>query len=49
MNHWRSLGFPIWLPLLLGVALFLAGHLLAGDRHHSHHRGPKISSKLVSA
>jgi len=28
------LGFPIWLPLLLGVLLFLAGQLLAGERHH---------------
>jgi hypothetical protein len=28
------LGFPIWLPLFLGVALFWVGHLFAGERHH---------------
>jgi hypothetical protein len=36
----ERLGFPIWLPLLLGLALFWAGHLLAAERHHrpAHHR-----------
>jgi hypothetical protein len=37
LTHSRSpLGFPLWVPLLLGVLLFLAGHLLAGERHHPH-------------
>jgi hypothetical protein len=43
------LGFPIWLPLLLGVLLFLAGHLLAGDRHHAKkHHVTSPASHLIS-
>ena len=30
----RRLGFPVWLPLFLGVIVFWAGHLFAAERHH---------------
>jgi hypothetical protein len=33
-THGR-LGFPVWLPLLLGVGLFWIGHLLAAEKNHS--------------
>jgi len=50
--HMRSLGFPIWLPLVMGVLLFWAGHLLAGDRRHTQNRVVKpphiVSSKLIA-
>jgi hypothetical protein len=38
LNHW--LGFPLWLPLLLGAALFWVGEHLAGEIQHAHHRAP---------
>jgi len=47
-----SLGFPIWLPLLLGVALFWAGHLLAGERRAPRTKpaphAPIAASKLIA-
>jgi hypothetical protein len=47
------LGFPIWLPLLLGVMLFWAGHLLASEKHHARHRTDptpvqKVAHRLVA-
>ena len=49
-NGW--LGFPIWLPLLLGVALFWAGHLLAGERRAPRTKpaphAPIAASKLIA-
>ena len=47
----RKLGFPVWLPLLLGVMLFwLAQYLQAGTRH-SHHVSPpvhRVAYRLVN-
>lgn len=47
------LGFPVLLPLVLGVALFWAGHYLAGEKPHLQHRTPvpvhTVSWKLVAA
>jgi hypothetical protein len=31
-RHLANLGFPIWLPLLLGVILFLAANVVSGQR-----------------
>lgn len=48
----NPLGFPVWLPLLLGAALFFAGHYLAGEKHRLRQRTPvpvhTVSWKLVS-
>jgi hypothetical protein len=47
-----KLGFPLWLPLLLGVALFWVGQFLAGEIHHARHRATvpvhAVSYRLIN-
>jgi hypothetical protein len=49
----RLLGFPIWLPLLLGVILFLACNLVSGQRRAQlqrrvvRHKIEQISGPIV--
>jgi hypothetical protein len=44
----ERLGFPIWLPLLLGTALFWAGHLLAAEKHRGIRPPHVVSKKLIA-
>jgi len=34
----KLLGFPLWLPILLGIMLFLVGQLLAADHRPVHNK-----------
>ncbi|HEY3840899.1 MAG TPA: hypothetical protein VGL72_30210 [Bryobacteraceae bacterium] len=44
----RRLGFPLWLPIFLGVLLFWAGHLLAASTHRPHHPRLPATTRLVN-